>query len=603
MILKKIGIRNFRSIKKAENIPLQQYQALVGENNSGKSNVLNALDVFLSAGVGGVDKECFYDRTQPIVIQGIFTGMTETERKRWRPYLVNNELILEKHITLEPGDDSSREKITFEFHGYQAEPKLWYLSLKKITEEKGQRPIWREIVTKFNLPDYFLESGKCNKSIYSKALERYLLETEVEYDKPDLSSTQALGLKSNVIASLPTFYLLKAVSDYSAETDKRSSSTTFRRLMADLSERIIQKDERFKELNEAINTINALLGGESSKEIERLESLKLFEKKFTEILRNLMPSVKGTALSVETETFQTIFSRGVGIRIDDGIATDVLAKGHGLQRCIIFTLLQSLILNQRNQLIPQEDTESDKRTIILGVEEPELYIHPQLSKLFNDVLQEFSKTDQVIFSTHSPLFIDAASCESIAIVSKRNYEQGTEIKVCDITAFDGLSGKKIYKGYTRFNPEINEMFFAKKVILVEGPEDRIALTYHFQHEAKIQNRMEELDMTVIVAGGKQSIPFFQRVLNAFDIPYIVIHDLDIKTVMDTNSETTEKKRNKDIKDLIKGNAIITFPVSLEESLGLSDHLKDQYKAYQHFSIPENYTDNVKSIFNQVLIKN
>ena len=455
-------------------------------------------------------------------------------------------------------------------------------------------------MTESNLPDYFLENGKCNKSIYLKALDRYLLENEFEYDDPDLSSTQALGLKSNVIASLPAFYLLKAVSDYSAETDKRSSSTTFRRLMADLSKRIILEDERFKELNEAIITINALLGGESSNQIKRLESLKVFEAKFTELLRKLMPSVKGTTLSVETETFSTIFSRGVGIRIDDGIATDVLAKGHGLQRCIIFTLLQALILNQRNQLIPQEDTKSDKRTIILGVEEPELYIHPQLSKLFNDVLQEFSELDQVIFSTHSPLFIDAASSESIAIVSKRNYEQGTEIKVCDTTAFDDLSDMKIYKGYTRFNPEINEMFFAKKVILVEGPEDRIALTYHFQHEGKIQKRMEELDLTVIVAGGKQSIPFFQRVLNAFDIPYIVIHDLDIKTGMDTNSEAIEKKRNKDINDLIKGNDIITFPVSLEESLGSSDHLKNQYEAYQSFLKPENYTDDVKSIFNQVL---
>ena len=136
MILKEIGIRNFRSIKEVKDIPLQQYQALVGENNSGKSNVLNALDVFLSAGVGGVDKECFYDRIQPIVIKVVFTSMTETERKRWRPYLVNNELILEKHITLEPGDDSSREKITSEFHGYQAEPKSWYLSLKKLQKKR-----------------------------------------------------------------------------------------------------------------------------------------------------------------------------------------------------------------------------------------------------------------------------------------------------------------------------------------------------------------------------------------------------------------------------------------------------------------------------------
>ena len=36
--------------------------------------------------------------------------------------------------------------------------------------------------------------------------------------------------------------------------------------------------------------------------------------------------------------------------VDDGVETDVLAKGHGLQRCIVFTLMQALIMNYRDDL-------------------------------------------------------------------------------------------------------------------------------------------------------------------------------------------------------------------------------------------------------------
>ena len=597
-----ISISNFRSIRHLEEFPVASYQAFVGENNTGKSNILMTLDVFLSAGAGGIGEDSFYDKTKPVVIKVRFAGLSPKERTRWRPYLVNDELLLEKHLTLD-ASEGTKSKVTAEFHGYKAEPMQWYLSHPKIAEKEGSRPKWADIVASNGLPEYFLVDGRCTKAHYTKGLERYLLENDVPYDDPDLSETQALGLKSNVIASLPAFYLLKAISDYSAETDKRSSTTTFRRLMADLSERIIQKDERYHELETAFSTISALLGQTKSEEVARLGTLKIVEDKFTEILGDLMPSVKGAALTVEMESFSAVFSRGVGLKIDDGVVTDVLAKGHGLQRCIIFTLLRTLILNQRNQLVPIEDgAEPDDRAIILGVEEPELYIHPQLCKLFSDVLREFAVGDQVLFVTHSPLYVDASESESIALVRKPSYEEGTKVQCCDTSAFDGMTDKKMFKGYTRFNPEINELFFANTVILVEGPEDRMALTFYLQHEKRIETRVEELNHSIVVTGGKTSMPFFQRVMNSFGIPYIVLHDLDIEDGMDAANKASEEARNKEIADLLNGNRLITFPIKLEKSLNHEGHLKDQYAAYRYFENPDNFTEEVKSVLGQVIPK-
>ncbi len=177
----------------------------------------------------------------------------------------------------------------------------------------------------------------------------------------------------------------------------------------------------------------------------RLQSLSQIESKFTELLKKLMPAVNKVSMSIAIDQVKDIFSAGVELTVDDGVDTSVLAKVHGLQRCIVFTLLQTLILNERNQLLDIGYVQNEQnRTIILAIEEPELYIHPQLCKLFFDVMREFGKTDQVIYSTHSPLFIDAFDYDRIAIVKKVNTIEGTKVKICDPKAFEGLNDIRLF---------------------------------------------------------------------------------------------------------------------------------------------------------------
>ncbi len=605
MKLTEISIINYRSIICISDAKVSKFQAIIGENNSGKSNILSAIDVFLSAGSGGVKQEDFNDPENTIVIKCKFSVISPHLKKIWKPYLINDELILEKHIWLEDDSKSGKQKIENQFHGYQAEPSSWFLSIKKIKLENTGRPKWKEIVDTNGLPDYFIEDTKCTQAIFEKALARYLLENEVEYDEPDLRETQALGLKSNVVASLPKFYLLKAVTDYSDEIDKRATNSTFRKLMGDLADRIIKKDPRYEKIEGALNTIKDLLNekAEGNREKEdRLESLKTIEDKLKEILCGLMPSVEKVSLRVVAEDIKSIFSRGIALTIDDGTDTDVLLKGHGLQRCIVFSLIQALILNERNKLIEEEETEVETPSIILAIEEPELYIHPQLGKVFYDVLAVFSNSDQVIYSTHSPRFIDVYEYENIALIQKTK-RSGTIIFNCDTSAFDGLTDKKIFKGLTQLNSDINELFFAKKVILVEGPEDKVAITETLKKQGKLKNRSEELDITVIVAGGKSAIPFFTRVMNAFSIAFTVLHDLDITEEMPQPDKDTNKKTNDSIKELAGESKIVTFPVKLENSLGVDKgHFKDQYEALRFFTDHDNINAELEGIVTELVEK-
>ena len=181
MYLRELRIKNFKSIKDTKSFPVSRLLAFIGENNSGKSNIMGAIELLIGAGSGGISKTDFNNSELPIVITGKFSELTNSEKGRWQSYLVNSELILEKHLTLASDPRTGKEKVTGEFHGYKAEPTDWFLSLAKIESKLGSRPKWASIVEENNLPDYFLQDGKCNKTVFSKGLVQYLNENIVKY--------------------------------------------------------------------------------------------------------------------------------------------------------------------------------------------------------------------------------------------------------------------------------------------------------------------------------------------------------------------------------------------------------------------------------------
>lgn len=141
-------------------------------------------------------------------------------------------------------------------------------------------------------------------------------------------------------------------------------------------------------------------------------------------------------------------------------------------------------------------------------------------------------------------------------------------------------------------------FFARQVMLVEGQEDLIAVTATLMKAGRIDRRVEEIEWSVIVCGGKQSIPFFQRVLNAFAIPYGVLHDLDMKDAMSEDEQRSATEENTRIAALAGPRRVSTYPVKLEASLGLTKHFRDQYDAHRFFLDADNITPEVQTIIEE-----
>jgi CRISPR-associated exonuclease Cas4 len=280
------------------------------------------------------------------------------------------------------------------------------------------------------------------------------------------------------------------------------------------------------------------------------------------------------------EEMKDFFSRGVSLKVDDGILNDVLDKGHGLQRAIIFSLLQALIKNDRGKLLPgQAPPPSGAPSIILAIEEPELYIHPQLQRLIYGVLREFASTDQVIYSTHAPAFVDVWSYENVAVVRKGNVAAGTKVHHCPAGVLGSDADQKGFQLLNSFSLETNRLFFAEKSILVEGEQDEIGIIATGRKLSTFKEFPEEVGFTIVVTGNKVEIPKFQKLLNAFELPYVVWHEKD-------GNPDTEAK-NKAIVDLLSGNKRVELPDTLEVLAGYAGHFKPTYAAKVFFGNPAN----------------
>src|SRR5690606_7251213 len=102
----------------------------------------------------------------------------------------------------------------------------------------------------------------------------------------------------------------------------------------------------------------------------------------------------------------------VGIKRGEGEFRGSLSRmGHGLQSSYLLTLLQGLAASDA----------PDAPTLILGCEEPELYQHPPQARHLADVLVELSESNnQILVTTHSPMFVNGDGFENVCVVRRPN---------------------------------------------------------------------------------------------------------------------------------------------------------------------------------------
>lgn len=132
----------------------------------------------------------------------------------------------------------------------------------------------------------------------------------------------------------------------------------------------------------------------------------------------------------------------------NGLVGPINLLGEGLRSIYALSLLEAYI-----------DEENTLPCIIL-MEDPEIYLHPQLQKVASEILYRLSKKNQIIFSTHSPNLIFNFSTRQIReVILDENYYT-TVKKDTDVDEIlDDL-------GYTA-----NDLMNVSFVFIVEGKQD------------------------------------------------------------------------------------------------------------------------------------
>lgn len=160
------------------------------------------------------------------------------------------------------------------------------------------------------------------------------------------------------------------------------------------------------------------------------------------------------------------------------------------------------------------------RDALIIVDEPELHLHPKWQKTLLQLFIRLAQStgNQFLLATHSPTFV---SPESIQYVSRVfSHQQRSHILRLNTTALP--EAKHLLNIVNSQNNE--RLFFADEVVLVEGLSDRIffeAVLDRFGRSASSRSILE-----VISVGGKGFFQAYTQVLQACQINYSIIADLD-----------------------------------------------------------------------------
>jgi len=155
---------------------------------------------------------------------------------------------------------------------------------------------------------------------------------------------------------------------------------------------------------------------------------------------------------------------------------------------------------------------------LIIIDEPDLHLHPKWQITLVDLFQELSSVNnnQFLIVTHSPTFINEKTIENVFRVYMDN-----EISKVIQPERDSLPKiKDLLHIVNTFNNE--KIFFADKVVLVEGIGDRLI----FQRLIKKYQENDQEIVEILEVHGKQNLSKYRDFLNLFGIKNYIIADLD-----------------------------------------------------------------------------
>ncbi|MEU7413777.1 ATP-dependent endonuclease [Streptomyces sp. NPDC042638] len=191
---------------------------------------------------------------------------------------------------------------------------------------------------------------------------------------------------------------------------------------------------------------------------------------------------------------------------------------------LIFTILQMISFHQA-----YERAAPKPALQVLFIEEPEAHLHPQMQEVFIKNIQDFIKrkapwTVQVVVTTHSSHIVASGGFHTVRYFD-RSEPDG---KVKDLSTFQAKVKATPHGDETlRFLHQYMvlhrcDMFFADKVILIEGTAERLLLP---EMVRKCAEGLLHQYVSVIEVGDAYAVRF-RELLEFLNVKTLVITDID-----------------------------------------------------------------------------
>jgi overcoming lysogenization defect protein len=543
MKIKSMQVQNFRLLRDSKLNLNENVSWLIGKNNTGKTSFLILLDYFYNK-----RRFDFNDFSKELRKQ-IYNIDYETDIHQF-----SIRLLLEIEYKQQDNLRNIAEFIT----DLEAENTIVKIACEAIIDKEKileQTELLNKEEKKKFICKRIGEFIKYKVNIYENIEEinsenRYkLVETDIEFVKKlinfqlinakrDVSSSEEFGNGKGVLSSLTTKY-------FNSQNDL-------------LSEEVNQLNEIILKLDSDLDT--------------------KYSSFFEPFLRNANNFLNMKEIRVESDLeSKSLISNSSKVVYGD--RDDCLPEYlNGLGYMNILYLLLNIEISKAKFLTDKKDIN------IFCIEEPEAHTHPQMQYIFarevDRILKEIPHL-QTIISTHSPHMI--SQCD----FSNLKYFKLEEDNVNIINFQDRMlelysSEKELYNFVKKYlKIESSELFFADKVIFIEGISERILIHYFMnihdeaimeeikakreEEEKKIDNKneIEELEsqlllsqnITILEVGANAKA--FKKFIEFLGIKCLIITDID--SIKENKERCSVKDgyftSNATIKEYLDGNNI------------------------------------------------
>lgn len=294
------------------------------------------------------------------------------------------------------------------------------------------------------------------------------------------------------------------------------------------------------------------------------------------IISSVFPSC-GIEIKPNLQNLQDILKPKYEVSLFSNVKTKIDKQGTGLLRTTAFAMLR-----YHSNLRTQKHLET--RPILVAFEEPEIYLHPSAANLLRDTIYSLGETDQIVCNTHSPWMIDLTQ-EPLSLtkmitnadktISCINY--GLTSSFAKLPADDKLRVKMLQL----FDDEISRVFFADRVIIVEGDTEILAIKNTLKIVPEPLKKEILFKSQVIRARGKASIISLVKYLQDLGIFPYVMHDRDQGT---TGAEVFNQPISASVNDATR---LILNHENVESSLGYMEPSAD--KPFKAFTVTNAWT--------------